>query len=256
MRIVVKIGGSLAVDDAKLADFVAAAAKLPALGLDFALVHGGGREINRNVALLDEKPTFIEGLRVTTPGIMKMVEMTLSGSVNKRLVRLFLENGCPAAGISGVDGELMSVVKRGGNYDLGLVGEVQKVNTKLVETLWAGGFVPVVSPISYGDGLSWNVNADTAAAELASALKADKFLLVSDVPGVLKAGEVLPELGEEEAERLIACGVISDGMIPKVRESFRSIRKGIREIHIVGWSGREQFEEQVKGVKNAGTILR
>lgn len=256
MKIVVKIGGSLAVDDAKLAEFVASAAKLPAYGLNFVLVHGGGREINRNVALLDEKPTFVDGLRVTTPGIMKMVEMTLSGSVNKRLVRLFLENGCPAVGISGVDGRLMDVVKHKGNFDLGLVGEVQKVDTKVIETLWAGGFVPVVSPISYGEGLSWNVNADTAAAELASALEADKFLLVSDVPGVLKDGKVIPELTEGEAERLIETGVISDGMIPKVRESFRSIRNGIREIHIVGWNGREQFAEQVKGVNNAGTILR
>lgn len=149
-KVVVKIGGSLAIDEAKLADFVAAVSKLPALGCQVAVVHGGGKDINENISLLKEQPTFIDGLRVTTPSIMKMVEMTLSGHVNKKLVRLLLDNGVNAIGLSGVDGKLVEVVKKQGKVDLGLVGEVAKVNPKVVEDLFAAGWVPVVSPIPTG----------------------------------------------------------------------------------------------------------
>lgn len=255
-KIVVKIGGSMAVDEAKLAEFVAAVSKLPAMGFQVAVVHGGGKEINANIALLSEQPTFIEGLRVTTPGIMKMVEMTLSGSVNKKLVRMFLGNGCKAVGVSGVDAELFTVQKRRGNVDLGLVGEITKVDPTLIETLWNANMVPVVSPISYGEGMSWNVNADTAASELAVALKADQFVLVSDVPGVMDLEKkVIPTLTEADAEKLIASEVITGGMIPKVRESFASISRGLKSIHIVGWNSAEQFQKQISGEQNSGTIL-
>lgn len=256
-KVVIKIGGSLAVDETKLAEFVAAVSRLPALGFQVALVHGGGKEINENIGLLKEAPQFIDGLRVTTPSIMKMVEMTLSGAVNKKLVRLFLQNDCPAVGISGVDGGLFKVVKRKGNVDLGLVGDICAVDTKVIDALWNAGFIPVVSPISFGSGLSWNVNADTAASELASALSVDQFVLVSDVPGVMDLEKkVLPELSEELAEKLIVDGVISGGMIPKVRDSFRSIKQGIQAIHIVGFNGLERFVQQMQGDINDGTILR
>lgn len=259
-KVVVKIGGSLAIDEAKLADFVAAVSKLPAMGCEVAVVHGGGKDINENIALLREQPTFIDGLRVTTPSIMKMVEMTLSGHVNKKLVRLLLDNGVNAIGLSGVDGKLVEVVKKQGKVDLGLVGEVAKVNPKIVEDLFAAGWVPVVSPISYGPGedgaASWNVNADTVASELAVALGADQFVLVSDVPGVMDdLKTVIPELTEDAAEALIASGVISGGMIPKVRESFKSISRGLKSIHIVGWKDAEHFVKQINGELNYGTIL-
>ena len=268
-KVVVKIGGSLAIDEAKLADFVAAVSKLPAMGCQVAVamgcqvavVHGGGKDINENISLLREQPTFIDGLRVTTPSIMKMVEMTLSGHVNKKLVRMLLANNCNAVGLSGVDGGLFEVVKKQGKVDLGLVGEVKKVNPAIVNALWSSGFVPVVSPISIGpdaDGVlvSWNVNADTAASELAVALEADQFVLVSDVPGVMDDTKtVIPELSEEAAEKLIETGVINGGMIPKVRESFKSIGRGLKSIHIVGWKDAEHFVKQINGELNYGTIL-
>ena len=248
-KVVVKIGGSLAIDEAKLADFVAAVSKLPAMGCQVAVVHGGGKDINENISLLREQPTFIDGLRVTTPSIMKMVEMTL------------LENNCNAVGLSGVDGKLFEVVKKQGKVDLGLVGEVKKVNPQIVETLWSAGFVPVVSPISIGPdengkAVSWNVNADTAASELAVALHADQFVLVSDVPGVMDDTKtVIPELTEDASEALIASGVINGGMIPKVRESFKSIERGLKSIHIVGWKDADHFVKQINGELNYGTIL-
>lgn len=255
-KVVVKIGGSLAIDEAKLLDFTRAIATLPARDCLVAVVHGGGKDINENIALLSEEPRFIEGLRVTTPGIMKMVEMTLSGHVNKKLVRMLGNCGMDAVGISGVDGKLFEAQKREGRVDLGLVGNIEKVNPKIVEDLWKTGWTPVVSPISMGNGIAWNVNADTAASELAVALKADQFLLVSDVPGVLdKEKNVIPNLDEAKVKTLIEDGTISGGMIPKVQESLRAIHRGLGEIHILGWKDAETFLKQIHGDLNYGTIL-
>ena len=255
-KVVVKIGGSLAIDEAKLLDFTRAIAMLTAQDFQVAVVHGGGKDINENIALLSEEPRFIEGLRVTTPGIMKMVEMTLSGHVNKKLGRMLENNGASAIGISGVDGKLFEAKKREGKVDLGQVGNIEKVNPKIVTDLWNAGWTPVVSPISIGEGVAWNINADTAASELAVALKADKFLLVSDVPGVLdKEKNVISNLSEEKVEELIADGTISGGMIPKVKESFRAIQRGLGEIHILGWKDAETFAKQIHGELNYGTIL-
>ena len=255
-KVVVKIGGSLAIDEAKLLDFTRAIAALPARDCLVAVVHGGGKDINENIALLSEEPRFIEGLRVTTPGIMKMVEMTLSGHVNKKLVRMLENNGAAAIGISGVDGQLFEAKKREGRVDLGLVGNIEKVNPKIVEDLWKTGWTPVVSPISMGNGIAWNVNADTAASELAVALKADQFLLVSDGPGVLdKEQNVIPNLDEAKVKTLIEDGTISGGMIPKVQESLRAIHRGLGEIHIRGWKDAETFLKQIHGDLNYGPML-
>lgn len=254
--VVVKIGGSLAIDEAKLLDFTRSIARLPALGYRVAVVHGGGKDINENIALLSEEPRFIEGLRVTTPGIMKMVEMTLSGHVNKKLVRMLESEGAAAIGISGVDGKLFEAEKRVSGADLGLVGRIFRVNPKIVLDLWNSGWTPVVSPISIGDGIAWNVNADTAASELAVALAADKFLLVSDVPGVLdKQKNLIPKLDESAVESLIADGTICGGMIPKVRESVSALKRGLGEIHILGWKDADSFVKQINGEINYGTIL-
>ncbi len=254
--VVVKIGGSLAIDEAKLLDFTRSIARLPALGFRVVVVHGGGKDINENIALLSEEPRFIEGLRVTTPGIMKMVEMTLSGHVNKKLVRMLESFGASAVGISGVDGKLFEAEKRTGGADLGLVGRIARVNPKIVTDLWNAGWTPVVSPISIGDGIAWNVNADTAASELAVALKADKFLLVSDVPGVLdKRKNLIATLDESMVEALIADGTIGGGMIPKVRESVGALKRGLGEIHILGWKDADSFVKQINGEINYGTIL-
>lgn len=255
--VVVKIGGSLAIDEGKLVEFVKAVAAVPAERYRIVVVHGGGKDINENIALLQEEPKFLNGLRVTTPSIMKMVEMTLSGHVNKKLVRMLLENGCKAVGVSGVDGKLFEAVKLQGKDDLGQVGDIQKVNTALVTDLLTLGWTPVVSPISFGEGCAFNVNADTAASELAVALCADQFVLISDVPGVLDAEkQVVPDLDQQKIEQLISAGVISGGMIPKVRASLESISRGLRSIHIVGWKDADHFMKQITGEINYGTIIR
>ncbi|MDR1760377.1 MAG: acetylglutamate kinase [Fibrobacter sp.] len=255
-KVVVKIGGSLAIDEDKLFEFVSALSRLPGGDFRIALVHGGGKDINENLALLSEKPQFIDGLRVTTASIMNMVEMTLSGHVNKKLVRMLMQKKCPAIGISGVDGGLFHAKKHEGAVDLGFVGDIDAVNPKIVEDLWNADWTPVVSPISLGDSFSWNVNADVAASELAVALKADQFVLVSDVPGVMdREKQVIPELSEAKTEELIQAGVITGGMIPKVRSSLNSIKRGLKAIHIVGWKDEEHFYKQILGEVNYGTIL-
>ena len=254
--VVVKIGGSLAIDEAKLLDFTRSVSRLPALGFRVVVVHGGGKNINENIALLSEEPRFIEGLRVTTPNIMRMVEMTLSGQVNKKLVRMLENEGGNAVGISGVDGMLFEAHKRTSGADLGQVGDIGKVNPKIVNDLLNAGWTPVVSPISIGGGVAWNVNADTAASELAVALQADKFLLVSDVPGVLdKQKVVIPNLDAVRVESLVADGTICGGMIPKVRGSVDALRRGLKQIHILGWKDSEHFVKQINGEINYGTIL-
>lgn len=255
--VVVKIGGSLAINEGQLSDFIGAVAQLPREQYQVVVVHGGGKDINENIALLQEEPKFLNGLRVTTPSILKMVEMTLSGHVNKKLVRMLLEKGCRAVGISGVDGKLFEATKLQGEHDLGQVGDIHQVNTQLVSDLLSAGWTPVVSPISYGEGAPFNVNADTAASELAVALRADQFLLISDVPGVLDANkQVVSTLDQPSIDQLISTGVISGGMIPKVRASLDSISRGLRSIHIVGWKDADHLQKQITGEINYGTIIR
>lgn len=254
--VVVKIGGSLAVDENKLAEFLDATAQLAQQDFHLVVVHGGGKDINENLALLQETPEFIQGLRVTTPSILKMVEMTLSGHVNKKLVQMLGQRHCRAVGISGVDAAMIQATQLQGSVDLGRVGDVSTVHPQLLNHLLEGGYLPVVSPISYGDDGAFNVNADTVASEVAVALQADVLVLISDVPGVLDDSKsVIAELNAEKIEHLIQEGVISGGMIPKVRASLDSISRGLRSIHIVGWKNAEALKQQISGEKNNGTII-
>ncbi|MDR0517127.1 MAG: acetylglutamate kinase [Fibromonadaceae bacterium] len=253
--IVVKIGGSLAVDESKLADFAKAAAQM-SKNYRLAIVHGGGKDINANIALLNEEPKFLDGLRVTTPAIMDMVEMTLSGKVNKKLVRMLLLNNAEAAGISGVDAKLLEAAPMQGKGYLGAVGDVFRVNVKILELFFEANITPVISPVSYGDGVAYNVNADTAASEIAVALKADCFILISDIKGVLDENKkIIPHLNRSLAKDLIQKNVINGGMIPKVQGALESIERGLKSIHIVGWEGAEAFKKQIEQTSNSGTIV-
>jgi acetylglutamate kinase len=232
-------------------------AKAVEQGLRPILVHGGGKDINENIALLSEKPEFIQGMRVTSAPVLKMVEMTLSGHMNKKLVKFLAECGAKAVGIAGTDGGLFLAEKLTGDVDLGYVGEVTEVNSQLVQDLQQCGWIPVVSPLAHSkDGQTYNVNADLAASALANALKVEKLLFVSDVPGVMKDGEVLSELDQAQVDALIAEGVISGGMIPKVRSCLDSLARGVGQVHIVGWKDEQQFLDQLAGTANRGTILR
>lgn len=226
---VVKVGGN-DVDDprwiGRLAERIAAA------GAGVLLVHGGGKEVSELQRTLGAEPEWHEGLRVTTPEALRAVAMVLSGVVNKRLVSALIGAGRPAAGISGEDGPTLEAVPALGGR-LGRTGEIVSVRPELIRSLLEAGVTPVVSPVSRGDdGGALNVNADDAASAIASGLKADRFLMVSNVAGVLREGERIEAVTTEELEGLIRGGVASGGMVPKLRAAMRAAAAGIREVRI------------------------
>jgi len=254
--IVVKIGGSMAEDRKCLEELAVDLKELAASGARVALVHGGGKDINRNLQWLGQEPRFVDGLRVTDSAAMDMVEMTLSGRVNKLLVRLLAAAGAKPCGISGVDGGLFGASPMRQDGALGQVGRVTSVKTELVEALWVGGFLPVASPVSLGpDGNSWNVNADDAAAALAGALVADRLVFISDVPGVLDQDKNrIPSLDPAGIEDLVARGVAKDGMIPKLRGCAGTVAAGVSGVVISGWSGPGSLGRILDG--QSGTIIQ
>lgn len=224
--VVIKFGGHAMDKEALCAAFAGDLARLTQEGTRCVVVHGGGPQISAMLERLHIESRFENGLRVTDEATMQAVEMVLCGQVNKDVVRRFAAHGLRAAGISGRDGGLLLASVR--NPALGRVGEVDRVDASLVECLLAGGFVPVVAPVaSDADGQPLNINADTAAGALAGALRADFFVLISDVPGVLDADkQLVPALNRARSEALVAAGVINGGMIPKVRSCLHALDAG------------------------------
>lgn len=258
--LVVKIGGSMAENDASLKSMARSLGRLASQGRPLVLVHGGGKDINRHLAWLGEEPRFKNGLRVTSEEALKVVEMTLSGYVNKKLVGFLAEAGAKPAGLSGVDGPTFYCEPV--DPELGRVGHITRVDTALVLALMAAGFLPVVSPISLGAGESdhfshFNVNADDAASALAMALHAEKLIFISDVPGVLDAQKaIVPSLNAPTVARLTDEGVVQGGMIPKLRSCLAAVAAGVGEVHICGFSGEDDFLAQLQGENNRGTIVK
>ncbi len=255
--ILIKIGGSFAADTIKLAELASAIHVLVNKSYRVVLVHGGGKDINENLKLLDEVPEFVSGLRVTDESVLKMVEMTLCGTMNKRLVRLLQVSGCKVVGISGQDGELLIAQKKlKEGHDIGFVGEITDVNTQLIDDLLAKKWLPVVSPLSVDqEGNAYNVNADEAASALARALNVDQLLFISDVAGVLNRDEIISYLNEGEIDELVDSKVIQGGMIPKVESCLECVNSGIGRVHILGWKDAESLESQIMGKINYGTII-
>jgi len=235
--IVLKIGGNEIDDEAFLDGLVEVIGDLRERTAP-VLVHGGGKEIARLQEALGLQPRFIEGLRVTDEASLRVVEMVLAGTVNKRLVARLLGRGVPAVGLSGVDGGLLRVrPMRHPAGDLGWVGEVTGVDLTVLQILLDRRIVPVVSPISLGlDGHTYNVNADQAAMALTRALGASSLVFVTNVPGVLIDGRVIARLTAAEAQAWIAQGTISGGMVPKVRAAL-DVVAGVPEVRIVDLAG-------------------
>jgi acetylglutamate kinase len=211
---VLKVGGNEVDEPCWVVRFARAVA---ARGGHLVVVHGGGKEVTAQQRLMGAEPEWRDGLRVTTPEGMRAVSMVLSGLVNKRLVSGLVSAGVEAVGISGEDGGLLRArVAQGGR--MGRVGEIEKVRTELLRAWLGQGLVPVVSPVSRGpDGSPLNVNADDAAAAVASALGAAELLFVSNVPGVLDGNRTLEMVGLDEVEMLIEGGTAAGGMAPKLR---------------------------------------
>jgi len=206
---------------------------------DLVVVHGGGPEIAEMQAQLGLQPRFMDGLRVTDAASLRVAEMVLSGLINKRLTGRLVGRQVRALGISGVDSGLLRArrLEHAGG-DLGFVGEIVSVNVGCLRDLLAQGYTPIVSPISLGeDGSSYNVNADHAALAIASALPADELVFLTNVPGVQNDGALLQALSASEAKHLIAQGIITGGMIPKVRSALRAVDRGVPATRITDLAG-------------------
>jgi len=218
--VVVKVGGG-ALAGGALEDLP----KVLGSGTEVALVHGGGPQLTRMLDALGLPTRFHEGLRVTDGETLEVAEMVFAGSVNKALARELNSFGVPAAGISGTDGPTLLVEPV---LELGRVGEVTRVETGLVEALWAGGFVPVVAPLGLGPEGAYNVNADAAAAALAVGLEAQHLFLLTDVDGLLRDGVPVGSLAPDECEGYVVSGLAAGGMVPKLRAAAEAARGGVR----------------------------
>lgn len=239
-RFVVKYGGH-AMGDAALADaFARDIVLLKQVGIEPIIVHGGGPQIGAMLERLKIKSEFVDGLRVTDAETVEIVEMVLSGSINKQIVSAINAAGGRAVGLSGKDGNLMSVRKLRRTrretdsniekiLDLGFVGDPSHVDPELLDSLTSSDIIPVIAPIGVGeDGATYNVNADTAAGAIASAVNAARLLMLTDVTGVLdKQGGLIADIGVEQARLLIEDGTISGGMIPKVETCIEAVEKDV-----------------------------
>jgi acetylglutamate kinase len=235
-RCVIKYGGAAMVKESLKASFCKDIILLRSVGLRPIVVHGGGPEITRTLEKLGGKAEFVDGQRVTNPADLKVVEMVLTGSINTDLVTMLNQEDGHAVGVSGKDGALLRARKlqNEGGRDLGQVGEVTRVNKEFLAMLVDSGYVPVISPIGLGeDGQSYNINADAVAAKVAAAVGAQKLIYLSDVAGILQAGELVPELNTKDLERMMADGTISGGMIAKTKSILEALREGVKSVHLI-----------------------
>lgn len=236
---VLKIGGN----ELDNSEFLAALADAVAQSAEpLVIVHGGGKAVAELQRLMGLEPVKVDGLRVTDAESLRVAQMALSGHANKQIVAALLAAGVDAVGLSGVDGGLLRCrQKQHPKADLGFVGEIVQVRAELIQQLMARGITAVLSPISLGlDGHIYNVNADEAASAVALALGAGLLDFVSNVPGVLQNGVVIPQLTAVQTEQLIASGIIRDGMVPKVRAALHAINQGVPQARIVNLAGLAQ----------------
>ena len=256
-KIVVKMGGSTLDKEDVLIQFAEAVAKIPE-NYSTVIVHGGGKDIGRQLERMGRKFTFIDGLRVTDDEVIDVVEMVLSGLVNKWITRALERHGQRAVGISGTDLGLFhaeKLVVKGG--DLGYVGAITRVNTELLDILISRGITPVVSPISNGPDIkAYNVNADHAACKLAEFWLADDLIYITNVPGISIGGEIREKIGIDEVETLVDSGEITGGMIPKLLNSAAAVRQGVKRVHIIGWYGPDSIIDSLNKDKHFGTVIK
>jgi acetylglutamate kinase len=259
-RAVVKYGGAAMVRDSLKASFANDINLLRSAGLLPVVVHGGGPEITHTMEKLGHgRSEFVDGIRVTDREDVKLVEMVLNGKINTELVSLLNQSSAHAVGVSGKDAGLLrarKLVAEGGR-DLGMVGEVTHVNHELLEMLLEKKYVPVVSPVGLGeDGEGYNINADAAAAEIAIAIKAEKLIFLTDVPGILERGELVSEIGASELERKIADGTIKGGMLTKARSVLRAIEGGVASVHILDGRAPHSVIAELFTDTGVGTLVR
>ena len=231
--VVIKLGGHAMTSDQGMETFARDVALMRQVGINPIIVHGGGPMINAMLAKLNIESKFINGKRVTDQATMEVVEMVLSGSVNKKIVQAINDQGGRAVGLSGKDAKLIECKQA--DKDLGMVGLPSEINPYVINTLTENNTIPVIAPLGSGpNGETFNINADTAAGAIAAALKADRLLLLTDVSGVKNSyGEVITELSAQKIKDMIQDGIISDGMIPKTETALYALDGGVRAVVIL-----------------------
>lgn len=244
--IVIKYGGNAMSDDKLKSGFARDIVLMKLVGMDPVLVHGGGPQIGKLLEKIGKKTSFVDGMRITDDETMDIVEMVLGGLVNKEIVDLINRHGGNAVGLSGKDGKLITarkmLFKRNKPelnvpeiIDIGHVGEVENINTAVIDMLIKGDFIPVIAPVGVdGAGQSYNINADLVASKVAEVLKAEKLIMLTNTPGLLDAnGNTLTGLSAQEVKKLIKNGIIHGGMLPKINSALSAVSSGVKTAHII-----------------------
>lgn len=259
--VVIKYGGSAMLDPDINETIVQDIVMLKLVGLKPIIVHGGGPEINGMLDRLGIQSQFVNGLRVTTKETMEVVEMVLAGKVNKQIVEMISkQGGCPV-GLTGKDGRIIRAKKiEKDGVDLGYVGDIVKVNTRLMKSLIDDSFIPIIAPIGSDDeGNTYNINADYAAVAIAAAMNAEKLVFLTDVEGVLKdkddPSSFISFLSDQEAKKYIEEGIIAGGMIPKVECCMEALEKGVPMVHILDGRKKHALVLEIYTPNGIGTMM-
>ncbi len=253
---VVKYGGSAQIDESLKDNFARDIVLLQLIGIKVVVVHGGGKKINSFLEQLDIKSDCVDGLRVTDEKAMEIVEMTLSGLINKQITSLLVRHGARAVGISGKDdGMLKAKPLNNGKY--GLVGEITSVNDEVIKALLTSDIVPVIAPIASDENArSYNINADSCASAIAMKLRAQKVIFLSDISGVLdKNGELISRLNAQKIATLKADGTINGGMIPKLDACLECVNNGVGRVHIIDGRVAHSLLLELFTDEGIGTII-
>ena len=264
--IVIKYGGNAMTDPALQAAFAEDVVLLKLVGINPVVVHGGGPQIETALKRLGKKGEFIQGMRVTDAETMEVVEWVLAGEVQQDIVGLINQVGGKAVGLTGRDGGLIRAQKLkmvdnndpGKEYDVGQVGDIVAIDPSVVKALQDDQFIPVVSPIGFGEhNESYNINADVVAAKLATVLKAEKLLMLTNIPGVLdKQGQLLTELTMKRIDELVADGTISGGMLPKIAGALDAAKSGVNAVHIIDGRVPHAMLLEILTDQAYGTMIR
>ena len=268
---VVKLGGEVIQDADHLYSIASDVALMNSVGVRILIVHGGGPQANELSERLGVKPVFVAGRRVTDAATLEITKMVFAGTINTEIISALRRAGASAVGLSGVDAHLVSATRRPvkkvrdpetgeeSEVDFGHVGDIRAVDATLLRILLDHGYVPVLSSLGADeDGHVYNINADTVAAELATALAADKLLVMTNVPGVLKSlasGELIPSLTTTEARALMASGGVTKGMLPKLTGAVAAVEKGVRQATILSGLAPHSLLEETFTDRGSGTLI-
>ncbi len=261
--IVVKYGGNAMINEELKNSVISDIVLLNCVGINVVVVHGGGPEINEFLGKIGKKSTFVDGLRVTDEETIEVVQMVLAGNVNKDIVSLIDKNGGNAVGLCGIDADLLKAEKleMPDGKDIGYVGNITEVNDSIINHCIKGGYIPVISTVALGqrDGKVYNVNADSAASKISIKIKAEKFILITDVPGLLRdrndESSLISELKLDEVQELIKQKVISGGMIPKINCCIEAVNGGVKTTHIIDGRVPHSLLLEVFSQDGVGTMI-